>query len=132
LDTNGNDNLQLRVPDKLLSSNAAWCFDIVTPQDQRSACFVHLYGQHVRGTGSVLYFGNMDDTTSGKDGSNRGTERLKLVPPEEREFDKDWAKGLDLKNALRYFSGTELARLFDFSDSFSFPKMSLGSSSGSF
>jgi len=103
LDTNGNDNLQLRVPDKLLSSNAASCFDIVTPQDQHSSCFTNSHGQYVRGTGSVLHFGDMDDATSGKDGSNRGKERLKLVPPEEREFDKDWAKGLDLKNALRYF-----------------------------
>jgi len=116
LDRNGNDNLQLRVPEKLLSSNAAWCFDIVTPQDQRSSCFTHSYGQYVRGTGSVLYFG--DTKTSS---TNDGSERLRLVPPEEREFDKDWAKGLDLTNGLRYFSGMELARLFDFSDSFSFP-----------
>ena len=49
LDADGNNNLQLRVPDKLLSSNAAWCFDVVTPQDQRSSGFAHSHGQHVRG-----------------------------------------------------------------------------------
>jgi tRNA (cytosine38-C5)-methyltransferase len=43
------------------------------------------------------------------------------VAPEEREFDKDWAKGLDLKNGMRYFSGKEMAGLFDFSENFSFP-----------
>ena len=35
LDTD-TDNSSLRVPEKLLHSNAAWCFDIVSPNNRRS------------------------------------------------------------------------------------------------
>ena len=42
------------------------------------------------------------------------------MAPSEREFEKDWAKDLDLSK-LRYFSGKEMARLMGFRDSFSFP-----------
>lgn len=103
----------LRIPQKLLTRNAAWCFDIVTPESSHSACFTSSYGKFVRGTGSVLYTGPQP-------------ERLLLVRPEDREFDNDWHKGLDLENHLRYFSGEELAHLFGFSSRFSFPaKISL-------
>jgi tRNA (cytosine38-C5)-methyltransferase len=43
-----------------------------------------------------------------------------LVSPEEREYDKDWAKDL-YRSKLRYFSGNELGCLFGFSDDFEFP-----------
>jgi tRNA (cytosine38-C5)-methyltransferase len=105
-----NDNLDLKIPSTILDAKSAWCFDIVTPQAQRSSCFTHGYGKFVRGTGSVLYLGNAPDN------------KFQLVPPEQREFDKDWAKGLDLEKSLRYFSGTEMARLLDFKDGFGFPK----------
>ena len=104
----------LQIPDKLLNSRAAWCFDIVTPEDRRSACFTQSYGKFVRGTGSVLY------TESDKDAE--ACSRFALMPPEEREFNPDWSKGLDLKKNLRYFSGMEVARLMGFDDAvFSFP-----------
>lgn len=96
----------LRVPEKVLQSSAAWCFDIVTPKDQRSSCFTSSYGKYNRGTGSILY--------------NVTTDEYKLMPPEEREFQEDWAKNLDVSK-VRYFSGMELARLFGFSNHFSFP-----------
>lgn len=113
LDKAEDTNLQLKIPEKTLTSNAAWCFDIVTDRDQRSSCFTHAYGKFVRGTGSVYYFGSMNDNSNG--------QTFKLVPPEEREFDEDWSKGLDLKNGMRYLSGNEIARLMDYTAGFTFP-----------
>jgi tRNA (cytosine38-C5)-methyltransferase len=110
LDLENNGDKGLRIPEKVLQSNAAWCFDIVTPKDRRTSCFTSAYGKFVKGTGSVLYFG---------DAANQ--ESFRLVPPEEREFDQDWSNGLDLKNEMRYFSGIEMARMFDFKEGFGFP-----------
>jgi tRNA (cytosine38-C5)-methyltransferase len=107
----------LLVPEKLVKSNAAWCFDIVLPTDKRSACFTHSYGKFVRGTGSVLFIGNVSSVTSNKDEEGDADDvvkRLKLVPPQERSFDEDWAVGLNLETNLRYFSGIEMARLMGF------------------
>lgn len=99
----------LRVPKKLLESPAAWCFDIVTPDLSRTACFTHSYGKFVRGTGSVLYTGPPS------------TKLKTLQAPQDRVFDANWADGLDLAQHLRYFSGSEMAKLMGFSESFSFP-----------
>lgn len=99
----------LCVPEKVWLSKSAWCFDIVCPNDRRSSCFTHSYGRFIKGTGSILYNG---DTKSSS---------LKLIPPEEREFSDTWRNGID-PSKLRYFSGMELARLFGFSEHFSFPK----------
>ena len=104
------DRESLRIPDKLLGSRAAWCFDIVTPKDRRSACFTQSYGKFIRGTGSVLWTGD------------ENTQMFQLVPPEEREFHDNWNEGLHLKDNLRYFSGQEVARLMGIPlESFSFP-----------
>lgn len=104
------DKESLRIPNRLLESRAAWCFDIVTPQDRRSACFTQSYGKFIRGTGSVLWTGD------------ENTRMFQLVPPEEREFHDNWTEGLNLKENLRYFSGQEVARLMGFPlESFSFP-----------
>ena len=100
----------LRVPGKLLETSAAWCFDTVTPDDTRSACFTHSYGTFIRGTGSVLYTG-----------PPRYYDRLQLQSPEDRIFDASWKEGLNLEQHLRYFSGREMAKLMGFADSFSFP-----------
>jgi tRNA (cytosine38-C5)-methyltransferase len=109
-DTATVDEDSLRIPEKLLESRASWCFDIVTPQDQRSACFTQSYGKFIRGTGSVLWTGDL-------------TTKFQLVPPEERQFNSAWKDGLNLHRNLRYFSGTEVARLMGFHlASFSFPK----------
>lgn len=104
----GSDIATLKIPEKVLSSNASWCFDLVTPDHRRSACFTQSYGRFIKGTGSVLY----EDS--------HPKLQLLLMAPSEREFDKDWAKDLDLSK-LRYFSGKEMARLMGFRDSFSFP-----------
>jgi tRNA (cytosine38-C5)-methyltransferase len=104
LDGKKDDSLQ--VADKVLQGNSAWCFDIVTPSDQRSSCFTHSYGRYIKGTGSILY--------------EESNNQFRLVAPEKREFQKDWTKDLD-PSKLRYFSGTEMARLMGFSDNFSFP-----------
>ena len=104
----------LRIPAKILDSNSSWCFDIVTPQNSRSSCFTHSYGRFVRGTGSVLYVTNNPEYDVTMGGKRSAEHRLVLKPPEEREFDKDWAKGLNLEKKLRYFSGSEVARLMGF------------------
>lgn len=129
LDTEADDSL--RVPEKLLNSNASWCFDIVTPNDRRSrfvygssnesfarylklislfvcffSCFTSSYGRYIRGTGSILY----DDPNF----------QVKLLKPDQREFQQDWGKDYDFSK-LRYFSGLELSRLFGFREDFSFP-----------
>jgi len=113
----------LRIPDKILSSDTCWCFDIVTSDDRRSACFTSSYGKFVKGTGSVLYTGGCGDESKslGQDEKLKvvkdddATSRFKLVPPEQRRFDSEWTKGLNLEENLRYFSGTEVARLMGFS-----------------
>lgn len=104
---------RLRVPEKVLKNQSAWCFDIVTPRDRRSSCFTHSYGRFIRGTGSILYD---DEKEQNGDASNQ----IQLLPPEQREFQADWMDHLNPAK-LRYFSGNELARLFGFSRSFSFP-----------
>jgi tRNA (cytosine38-C5)-methyltransferase len=102
----------LRIPQKLLTSNSAWCFDIVCPHHRRSACFTQSYGRFVRGTGSILYEHDDEAQTT--------LANLNLLDPQDREFCEDWSKGLDTSR-LRYFSGTELTRLFGFSNEFVFP-----------
>ena len=101
-------SMMLRVPEKVLKNKSAWCFDIVRPSDRRSSCFTHSYGRFIRGTGSILY----DDDSK--------IDAIRLLPPEEREFQENWMEQLDATK-LRYFSGDELARLFGFSEKFSFP-----------
>eukprot|EP00978_Attheya_sp_CCMP212_P026208 scaffold85724_cov50-Attheya_sp.AAC.13 len=96
----------LLVSEKLLRKSSAWCFDIVTPKDRRSACFTSSYGRFVRGTGSVLYMG---------EGS------FVLTDPQDRQYDANWSEGLVSSKQLRYFSGKEVARLMGFSSEFSMP-----------
>jgi len=105
----GEDKAALHVPNKTLNSNSSWCFDILTPSDRRSSCFTSSYGKFVRGTGSVLY-----ETDGKSNESDRALDRFRLVKPEGREFDVNWKEGLDLSGNLRYFSSTEIARLFGF------------------
>lgn len=130
IDGTESNSDKLRVPEKVLKNQSAWCFDIVGPKDCRSSCFTHSYGRFIRGTGSILY-DDEENEQNGGDGDNNvnndGTSNSKtknnvfqLLPPEQREFQADWMDHLD-PTKLRYFSGSELARLFGFSKSFSFP-----------
>ena len=130
LDDKCQMNDKLKVPDKLLKKNTAWCFDILTPFDRRSSCFTHGYGRYVKGAGSILYTGKATsiihaDQERGLNGNSKERvddiidekaimERLKLVSPELRQFKSNWADGLDLEGNLRYFSGTEMARIMGF------------------
>jgi len=70
---NGGTGTSLFVPQKVLKSNASWCFDIVTPSDRRSACFTHSYGRFIRGTGSVLFLGS-DRGITGDDSNDDGVK----------------------------------------------------------
>ena len=99
------------VPEKLLERNASWCFDIVTPNSKRSACFTSGYGNFVKGTGSVLY--------TGGDGKTAPID-IGLQRPEDRQFEANWAKSLE-SGSLRYFSGLEIGRLMGFATTFGFP-----------
>ncbi|KAL7579209.1 hypothetical protein ACA910_011375 [Epithemia clementina (nom. ined.)] len=177
-DENGDhkDVDSLRVPSKVLERNAAWCFDIVTPDSTRSSCFTSSYGKFVRGTGSILLYhdnnNHYNSNSSKKDDKNPNSSSSSsnhendtddnnkitntadsspslealapplppppqyplgsLVAPDERVFDHNqWLLQLTNHNnhtsgkkdsdltgcwSLRYFSGTELARLFGFYD----------------
>ncbi len=125
-----SDIEKLRVPERVLKNQSAWCFDIVGPKDCRSSCFTHSYGRFIRGTGSIFYDDGETEQNSGNASNDASIEGLcnsknkdsviRLLPPEEREFQADWMRHLDPAK-LRYFSGSELARLFGFSETFSFP-----------
>ena len=123
IDTEKLDKLQ--VSKKTIEKSAAWCFDIVTLDDARSACFTSSYGKFVKGTGSVLYYGSdnsiakdssVDDAQSKADGQVADTFRL--VDPKERAYDDTWWKNLVSGDGdappLRYLSGEEVARLMGF------------------
>ena len=104
----------LVVPEHVLSKQAAWCFDIVTPSDTRTSCFTKAYSKFIRGSGSVLLEPREGDTTVPTDF---------LCDPETRVYDVDWRRKLD-GGTLRYFSPLELLRLFGFAEGpeFRFPK----------
>ena len=109
LETANDKDETLLVPSKLLASDAAWCFDMVTPNDSRTSCFTQSYGRFIRGTGSVLYMGPPD-------------ARLDLKAPTDREFNVSWKEGLPpLQGYVRYFSGREMANLLGVGEGFSFP-----------
>lgn len=116
------ESSKLRIPKKVWSSSSAWCFDVVTPSHQRSACFTYSYAKFVRGTGSILYTGPLETETHNSDEDGNKTSRkrdramafLDLQAPEGRSFDADWSKDIDWENDMRYFSGTEIARLMGF------------------
>jgi len=132
-DDNDRDDLPLRIPKAVLEKPAAWCLDIVTPDSRRTSCFTASYGKYLKGTGSVLLCKRRQRQQQGQ-GDNRDSNNnnvhseplsFELVAPEQRQYDPDWKRALlsdDSKYYLRYFSGTELARLFDFPDSFRFPE----------
>jgi tRNA (cytosine38-C5)-methyltransferase len=108
----------LLVPDSVLQRPAAWCFDIVTPASKRTSCFTSAYGKYIKGTGSVLLF----RPNHGGVGDMPVPNTFAMVAPEERQFDSEWVSALkSSRHSLRYFSGSELARLFGFSESFTFP-----------
>ena len=110
LDDSKEDTESLLVSPKILYSHSSWCFDIVTPTSQRSSCFTSSYGRFIKGTGSVLYTGKA------------GKDTLVLQTPSDRQFQANWKEDLDnLEKTLRYFSGSEIARIMGFPDDFTFP-----------
>jgi len=109
----------LQIPEKVHSSSSAWCFDIATPNNNCiTSCFTHSYGKFVRGTGSILYTGP-PLLLEGKyiisdSADSSANHRFQLKSPQERVYDATWSNDLDWDNHLRYFSGTEIARLMGF------------------
>ena len=107
----------LQIPIKIQNSSSAWCFDIATINDNDeciTSCFTHSYGKFIRGTGSILYTGPTSSSKgSGDEDGGDNTVQFKLLPPEERTYDESWSKGINW-DYMRYFSGTEVARLMGF------------------
>jgi site-specific DNA-cytosine methylase len=117
----------LQIPEKIRTSSSSWCFDIASPcQGRVTSCFTHSYGKFVRGTGSILYTGpNIDNgegaaDTDGEKKHRPGRngdcpiDRFTLEAPQERTYDGSWSDDLDWDLHMRYFSGTEIARLMGF------------------
>jgi tRNA (cytosine38-C5)-methyltransferase len=115
----------LQIPEKIRMSSSSWCFDIASPYQGRvTSCFTHSYGKFIRGTGSILYTGGpiMDNNNnqgaapqSGSDNDNLPSgDRFQLKDPGERSYDGSWSNDLDWDLHVRYFSGTEIARLMGF------------------
>jgi site-specific DNA-cytosine methylase len=118
LDQHDQVPVAMLVPDSVLQRPAAWCFDIVTTDSKRTSCFTSAYGKNIKGTGSVL----LCRPKHGDVGDVPVLNKFAMVAPEERQFDSEWVSALKASgHSLRYFSGSELARLFGFSESFSFP-----------
>ena len=116
---------KVQISKKTIEKSAAWCFDIVTQDDARSACFTSSYGKFIRGTGSVLYYGS--DNSIVKDSSahdaqgkadGQATDTFRLVDPKERKFDATWWERLVSGDGdappFRYLSDEEVARLMGF------------------
>jgi len=116
----------VQISKKTVEKSAAWCFDIITQDDARSACFTSSYGKYVKGTGSVLYYGSdgstmkdasMDDAVESKN-EGRAADVFRLVDPKERSYDATWWERLVSGDSgsppLRYLSGEEVARLMGF------------------
>lgn len=120
LDKHADGASHLRIPQSVLQRPAAWCLDIVTGDSRRTSCFTSAYGKYIKGTGSVLLQRDNEMSSTYSDPSL--PNKFALVHPEERQYDPNWATTLTNSGYyLRYFTGFELARLFGFSDSFSFP-----------
>lgn len=109
----------LQIPEKIRTSSSAWCFDVATPNNNCiTSCFTHSYGKFVRGTGSILYTGppllleEKYDISSNTDCS--ANHLFQLKSPEDRVYDVTWSKDLDWDQHMRYFSGSEIARLMGF------------------
>ena len=106
----------LQIPTKVQTSSSAWCFDIATTNDNDdciTSCFTHSYGKFIRGTGSILYTGPTSSSSKGDEDGGDITVQFKLLSPEERTYDESWSKGINW-DYMRYFSGTEVARLMGF------------------
>ena len=116
---------KVQISKKTIEKSAAWCFDIVTRDNARSACFTSSYGKFVKGTGSVLYYGG--DNSIVKDSpahdvqgkaDGQATDAFRLVDPKERAYDDKWWEQLVSGDGdappLRYLSGEEVARLMGF------------------
>ncbi|KAF9229821.1 S-adenosyl-L-methionine-dependent methyltransferase [Gyrodon lividus] len=95
---------QLRVPDRVLRK---WgrLFDIVLPSGTRSCCFTRGYTQLVERAGSILQMNEDLDTTQVFDSFLEA----------QSNGDENAVRILDCLG-LRYFTPTELIRLFHFTD----------------
>ena len=104
-------HVPLLVPEKVLQKSSSWCFDVVSLESTRSACFTKSYHRFIRGTGSVLFTDDASELL--------GMEGIQ-AQPSERSFDGDWH--VRFVNRLRYFSPREVAALLSFPATFELPQ----------
>jgi len=123
MDITPDKRVLLQIPEKIRTSSFSWCFDIASPCEGRvTSCFTHSYGKFVRGTGTILYTGpplsHADGTIVDADDNEKHplgqNDRFQLIAPHERSYDNSWSNDLDWELHMRYFSGTEIARLMGF------------------
>lgn len=128
------------VPESILQKSSSWCFDIVSIREcdknkyrNITSCYTKAYSRYIKGTGSVLLVdgtdtidmvqalkpdGNHVDTSN----NNESNISINMNDPEHRVFNEDWQLKLKASGGkLRYFSPTELLRLFGFPKQFNFP-----------
>lgn len=94
------DHSHLQIPKSTLEKQAAFCFDVVSPESLQSLCFTRAYTRFIDGTGSVLLTGTAANTPITHDAM-------------QRPVFKDIQSMTELD--LRYFCPLEVARMQGFS-----------------
>ncbi|OCB89234.1 S-adenosyl-L-methionine-dependent methyltransferase [Sanghuangporus baumii] len=112
-DASTNTDLLCRIPDRVLLK---WgrLFDIVLPSSRRSCCFTRGYTQLVERAGSILQTNEALDTTEVFNKFLSQQRQKDAKSGERQEFSEDALLSILSPLRLRYFSPSELLRLFHF------------------
>lgn len=133
------DDREFLIPKSILEKSSSWCFDIVSPDDNHSACFTKAYSRYARGTGSVLTTSHWMSSTPGTenhnaDDSDSPKKRLRLMTEYDAQENaesgntkectqntkatEEGKKCLSFEQIntlrLRYFTPRELLHIFGF------------------
>lgn len=117
VDQNSEEYGALLISKEVLAKSSSWCFDIVSPNSTRTACFTKGYGRYAKGTGSVLLLstGIPLEKIEGEPCDTQENKKQKF------EESTNSPKRLNEDLILRYFSPRELLGLFGFPESFTYP-----------
>ncbi|KAL5534720.1 hypothetical protein ACEPAG_1184 [Sanghuangporus baumii] len=112
-DASTTTDLLCRIPDRVLLK---WgrLFDIVMPSSRRSCCFTRGYTQLVERAGSILQMNEELDTTEVFNKFLFQQRHKDTKSGEGQEFSEDALLSILSPLRLRYFSPSELLRLFHF------------------
>lgn len=106
-----------------LEKTAAYCLDIVRPEEYRCACFTKAYGRYLKGSGSVLKFKDSSQTVESNESALSAKEEQKerqIEEQKEQKEQKEWYKYEE--GCLRLFSPREVSALLGFPPVFSMPE----------